>query len=420
MNVSWRTFALGVAAMLVAACSDPVPSASDEVVGELRALRLVLQQPARVAPSVPGAKVDATTALAPLREVLDALVANQKDQAARQLALTQEMQRWSQLLVEAVGQARVEEATAMTAKLRQLEQSLQSQDARHREVEGLMQGALERTADRLEDFLRRLQGGEAVVPNASPAGATPGNGGNAPGKALPANGAGNDERQAAVDLPVGRRAARSTSRWWWLLLSGLGVGVAFLFLRRARSGKQWSRPQPVDLPPPAPDQGAQEIWAAAALLGEAVGRLRQNTAGERGSAGSLADAVRTSDHGEPALNDLFVITDDDDDGNGEDGNDEDGNDDDGEVAPKSPPANLPPPVAKVGPTAPAAIVLRCGGVQAEARLAVALASEPRVLRRPAPQIHVVNGGLEVRLHLLPGLSAGERSRVLARLRDATR
>src|SRR5690606_38647816 len=108
---------------------DAAPGAGEELAGEVRALRLWLQRSERGA----GAP-DAQEVLAPLRPVLEQLAATQREQGARQLALAQELQRWTQLVGEAAGAARAGELQALGERLRALEQTLAAQDARHREV----------------------------------------------------------------------------------------------------------------------------------------------------------------------------------------------------------------------------------------------------------------------------------------------
>lgn len=380
--------------LLAAACSDAAPSAADEVAGELRALRLALA----AGDARPRESVDVQAALQPLRGALEALSVSQRDLAARQIALAQELQRWSQLLSESVAGARADEAKAMATKLQELERQLQAQDARHHEVETLIQGALERTADRLDDFLKRLHApARTTVPPV-------GNDG-APAPA-PAAANGGDERQAAADGSA-RRGGLVASRWWWLALTGVGAFTALFFLRRT------PRPPRAELPPseapavaaatssaPVADaapgeQSAEEIWAAAALLGEAVGRLRQRATVATGAPSATAEPASPDD--------LFCVAE--------------------PVAPCAPAVAPPaPPVAGQRETPPVpetiATVL-AGGVDEDA-VRAALAAERLVLRRPAPSVRADGGGVAVRFHVAPGASAAERVRLLQRLREATR
>lgn len=393
--------AVAAFAGLAASCTDAGPTAAEEVAGEIRALRLLLAQQSRTAsaPPSPGEALDVQAALAPLQSALAALAGSQRELADRQAALAQEMQRWSQLLVESVGAARADEAKAMAAKLHELEQSLKSQDTRHREVETLIQGALDRTADRLEDFLQRLPG--ATPPR-------PGGGSTAPGTPPAATGGGNDDPQQAAGGSPLVRSPQSAMRWWWLVLTGLGAVVATFFLRRAHRPSVDQAATSLPLPPAAPaERSVEEIWAAAALLGEAVGRLRQ-TVGTPAAAEATPSLPADAAAGpvepvEPPLDDVFVLAEDED----------------RELAAASANGVAPEPSLAPGPPL-ATMVAHVPGAVPEARILAALAAEPQVLRRPAPACRAFAGALEVRFHVLPGTSPGERTRLLQRLRDAVR
>lgn len=397
MKRGWRGMLGVVLVGFAAGCDDVAPTASEEVAGELRALRLLLAQQARAVPAAAnGERPDVQAALAPLRSALDALAQSQRELAERQVALTQEMQRWSLLLVESVQGARADEAKATAAKLKELETSLRTQDVRHREVETVIQGALERTADQLDEFLRRLQGTPGTAaPPAKPAG-----GGGAAPAVVPAVGERNGEQALLDDSRPASRSSRASMRWWWLGLTCVGAVVATFCLRRARRPAAFAvRSEPVAepvtaTPPLAKEQSVEEIWAAAALLGEAVGRLRQTAAGE-----GLPAPTREATLVEPGLDDEFVLVDD-------------------EVAVAKAPAA--PVVLTPAPRAPETMLARVAGVGSEPQVLAALAEERLVLRRPAPSCRVREGTLEVSFHVLPGTTAGERARLLQRLRDAVR
>lgn len=347
-----------LAALLVlVACSDAAPTAHEEVAAELRALRLALAEQQRPAPPAAGGAVDAAAALQPLRDGMQALAAAQREQAARQLALAQEMQRWQQVVFAAVGAAKNEEAQSLAQRLQQLEQQLREQDERHREVEALVQRALDQTGERIEEFLQRLQtlpaGGRAVPKPAEPAPTAPG-----------------DSTPGAERRTSQARTIAPAQRWWWLLVTGLGAAMAFVFLRRSR---REALPPAAPAEPTSADPGAREIWAAAALLGEAVDRLRANDAGRAPAADSTQD--------------LVVVYDGD----------------------------QPPP-----PAGPPVETIRCAAAAGEARVLALLAADARVLRRPAPSAHGPANAREIRFHLLPNLPAGERQALLASLRRAAR
>ncbi len=424
--------------LLFAACDAPTVDPAEEIAAELRALRLHLAAQARPQATSPDSTlptVDPKELLQPLRELLAGMQKNQDEMAARQLALAQEMQRWSQLLVTGLGEKHQEESKAMAARLAQLEQSLQQQDTRHREVEALMQGALEKTADRLDEFLRRLQGGgEApgpasgsgtAVPNGppdpQPTPTPPGNG------ATPGNGAAGTT--GGEDAPFAARVRRGSSRWWWLLVTAAGCSVAAFFLRRVWRGNVAGDPRP--LPSHGPlatamgEQTAEELWATAALLGEAVDRLRKQQ-----SAAAIVAPSKVPDMASPEsiadeldLDELFMIE---------------------EEEPSAPTADVVPPQPKVNvrttedkvaaaraPTAPVAatgplrpgpdrVTFRLPATASPEAVLAALLARPFVLRKPAPSVRLVDGMLAVECALLPGVAAGERGRLLQALREAGR
>lgn len=405
----------------LAACAPASPGAEAEVAAELRALRQVLVARPQ---GEPRSAADVAAALAPLRQALEALTDNQQELQQRQLALTQELQRWSALLVENAAGARREETEALAARLRQLEASLQAQDARHREMETLLQGALDRTADRLGAFLQAV--GAEVEPGTAPADASapPAVESRQPAQPpeppVPAGGgasatATHDGAAAgAVDdahADRDRWQGGATVPWWWAGVGLLGILVGAVCLRRwqraAAAGapaRAARAPTGATAPDPAPaaDPGVQEIWAAAALLGEAVGRLRDRSSG----------APATEDDG---LDDDLIVLDDE--------------------------LLSPAPAATAAPAAPAAAPMgaavaddpagtRALPVAATCRLRTAdparslasvlqiLQEDPRVLRRPEPAVRCARDCLEASFRLVPDLPPGERSHLEQRLRDA--
>ena len=189
--------AAGLALALVVSftgCSDPsVAEGQAEIAAELRAVRAALQADRAGpvadtnAPTADENRAALTAALAPLREVLVTLVRDVDEMRARQQALTGELNRWSQLLAQvaaaprasgpegAGGGANDAAIQQLLTRLGELESQMKSQDDRHREVEGMIATALDRTSSRLEDFLQRMSalrpGGTAPV---DPANAKPG------------------------------------------------------------------------------------------------------------------------------------------------------------------------------------------------------------------------------------------------------
>jgi hypothetical protein len=390
----WRSAAL-VGLTALAACNQGSDDASIEVAAELRALRLTLQQ-ARPAPAVE--KGQFAEALAPLRDVLDRLVAEQKELHTRQLTLTEELQRWSQLLAQQVtGQSRAD-SEALLARLQQLEAALQAQDARHREVENLLGGALDRTADRLEDFLQRLparpgQPGGGAAETKPPDGKVEGGVGAPVRESKPDEPKPPESKVGRTD--AGARARRQAANAWWIavLSAATLVGLGFAWRLRRSAAAEFRNREPM----PGPDRGVDEIWAAAAMLGEAVGRLRDTANAQAGE-----PEPQPGPGDETIDDDVFVIDDDPV---------EEAADDAATAAPTS-------AVVVAAPTAVSLHVRAADPLRALAAVQMALVEDPRVLRRPAPAVTVRGDGVDVRFSVLPTLPAGQRAHVEQRVRDA--
>ncbi|MBL8737349.1 MAG: hypothetical protein JNL12_13045 [Planctomycetes bacterium] len=408
-----RTRWIQVLATLVcfAACSPAPQSELADVALELRALRLQLRATGTAGPDVATGVADA---MAPLREVLQGIVATQREQERRQLQLAQEVQRWGHLVAESLAPAKGEEARAVAARLQELEQKLKEQDERHQKVEELVGTALDRASEQLDRFLRRLPVPAPVeaAPEATEGGAAP---------VVPT--------QGTVAPPP-----RQSRVWLWVGLLGLSLaasavlfGLAWRMRGAARPGGA-ARDVGSDVPlgiraqpstsEVAAEPGADRLWAAAALLGEAVEtlRARQTAAQERPS-------VPPSDTlDDLSIEDLFVV----------EGLDEASLPD--ELEPDRGPAALPaaapaPPKAAVAassePSAkravPEEVTVRMrpkDGKAAQHDLLRILHGDPRILQRPAPRLEAQGGQLVVRFALLPGLPAGERSVLEQRLRDS--
>ena len=163
------------------------------------------------------------------------------------------------------------------------------------------------------------------------------------------------------------------------------------------------------------ERSTEEIWAAAALLGEAVDRLRNQqsspAASGSASASESADALGSSAVGATEDEEVYVV----------DGLDDEGLDDD--EGPSSELTSLSPalPATKLpGRGQPLRVTcrLRPRDVTTASHVVLALLkADPRVLRRPEPSLHDTAGELLVSFALVPGLPAGERSVLEQRLRD---
>lgn len=145
----------GAAALSIAFGACDRQGGGSELADEIRALRLAMQERAVAREAAPAAG-QVTAALSPLREALAELVQTQRTLAERQVQLGGELQRWSQLLVDDANEERANEARALTERLAAIEATMREQDERHREVEALLTGALDRTASQLESFLTRV------------------------------------------------------------------------------------------------------------------------------------------------------------------------------------------------------------------------------------------------------------------------
>lgn len=395
--------------LALVACTDGRPTAESEVAGELRALRAVLVQRAAepASEAKPFDPAGLAAALSPLRDVLDGLAKQQAELQQRQLSLTQEMQRWSQLLVDSVGAARRDEGTALTQRLQQLEAALQEQKTRTQQTEALLQNALDRTADRLEEFLKRV-GAEGETKTPAP-----------PPPAAPVS----TPPKSVGDVVLPRRA-QQTALWWWSGAVVVSALCGFVCFRRwqKRPLRRIAAPPPssaaASTPMVRPDDGVQEIWAAAALLGEAVGRLRESSqptspadsvapaptlasdAVDAAAAAEVADAAATHD---PELAD-FIVLDDELLRPGE------------AVVPSAEPASAPPPK-------PPALVCHVPTADPGRAMDAALqflGADPRVLRRPEPTVRRGRDGLEIAFRAVPGLPPGEQSHLEQSLRDVCR
>lgn len=434
------------AAWLLAACepAPPVQDSSGLVLQELRTLRRELAETTR--PSLDKAAL--AEVLEPLRTALHSLVQDQQDLRTRQAALTEELQRWT-ALVARTATAPPQEVQDLQARLAQIEAALKAQDTRHREVEALLQKALESTGDRLEQFLRRLETVRTGEPKPEPATGTPAKG-EPPGGSPPAAGNGGMATLGPAGTDAAPRGARPLEPSLVALLGG-GAVVLMAFLWRL-----FRAPADLDASPTkVAEPPADDLWAAAAMLGEAVDRLKQQGVPHASASGDPFAAVLASLRAQAAV----PIQDDTE--------DEAVLDLAGPAAvaatpaapsvakaaadPAPDPAAIAPvpaqtvpakPVpAETVPTAEPSTGSECvapvgpprhsrsfrpADVDAFAAAARALlGGEPRVLRRPAPRVEVRGGpgtaaSVLVEFALLPARDQGQGERLLAALQQIAR
>lgn len=532
-----RALACAAAAFVVLAGCDgpPVEDTNVLVAHELRALRESLERTASAAATGGEARGAAPAAdpgraladaLAPLREAMTTLGTAQSGLQQRQVALAQELGRWSALLANTVRSEDRADLAALQERLQQLERQLQEQDQRHRDVEALVQQSLDRASQRLEAFLQIVQQlPREASPTPGPAGSAPGSGREVdghdevrPDEPSPAPRTGGDREAAANDAhaapspleashaaspppgpnPVVAADARlrgQESRNWLLAVLAAGLlAVGVLALRLARPAMRHVAAGPAEFADlesaadrslddrSADERSAEELWLAASLLGEAVGRLRQarqepplspsasaspSPSASGGDEGATPDGADARDAGagdahvgdadrldaDPAVDDEVFVLDEDidalldvdsDAGNGAadhaDAADAAGAADatataetiEGSTAaspdaataasPDGAPYELPRP-ARPAPLAPTRLqVILAAGDRQRARATVAsfLARDPRILRRPAPEIVDVADGLRIGCSLLPGLQPGELEHVRWQLQALAR
>jgi hypothetical protein len=239
---------------------------------------------------------------------------------------------------------------------------------------------------------------------------------------------------------------RHWSVYWWMLpfVLAAGLGTAFLLRLRRLSNRSFvaarTGPGQMESRLTRDLDGVQEIWAAAAMLSEAVDRLKQNSASQvqpppqpppppqpvpqqpatpATSAADGVDLAEVSVLGQerskrvvpaaPAVPEHAPT--------------KSGPEPSATKPAPEPAATRPAPArASLGTVPPRNTAVRCripgAGAEAQAELLRLLADDPRVLRRPEPATTTTPTAVEVAFDVLPGLPASERSQIEQRLRDA--
>lgn len=417
--------------------------AAEEITGELRALRAAMPRS-----QVSGA--DIAVALAPLRDAVQSLAARQSELTERQQQLAQELTRCVGLVA---GTAGIEGAKAEAEELRQrlavLERELAAQLQARSQAEAALQHAVDSAAERLERALQAIAPGGGQAGD-SPAGATDPRGSPAnqppaptPTGKPPAGGGDDGEVGAAAEgVQIGRdgEPIRKGLVELWALVLALLAACGLLWWWR------WRRPvTEVVAIPPGMDRGVEEIWAAAELLGEAVGKLRTQAAPAEAASATLPLGAAAAPMPQfaaappppprevrPSAPQELSTTKQEQAGEGFDPLDLLGLEEP-VAAPAAPPSASVAPAAAAPASAGAAavglaarptvvqFVLPLHGKPAAAAVAavqLALASDGRVLRRPAPECLAAEGRVAVKCWLLPNLPAAERLHVEQRLRSA--
>lgn len=392
--------------------------AANEIAAELRALRAAL--PKQAATPLDPARV--AGALQPLGQALTELAREQTTLGLRQQQLVAELRLCVKLVGDGVQDAAAQaaaqqEATALRARLVTVEKELAEQLQRHAAVEAALQAAVLRATQQLESLLVPPTGSSTGPPSgpapqpppSSPSGppAGPGTAPPDPGAASGPPPVADSPRPAGEAIEKGSLGGDGASPW--ALVVALCAACSLLWWWRWR----------VPGAPPEPaavvgmDRGVEEIWAAAELLGEAVGKLRSTRQPEQAVAapGGVATASSAADEllGSSAKGVAASRAE--------------------PVPPRRAPAaaGLPPAAASApaAPSQPSPATLQFVVPLAQARAAQGLATlqqvlaaDPRVLRRPAPEVVVASGRAAVRCAVLPGLPPAERSHLEQCLRDA--
>ena len=422
-----RCAALAVLGCLVAACS-PDPNLQ-ELVKEMRAERLQRRSAGTVEDPQALARALVEQAMAPLRDVLVQLDERQGELAQRQAALAGELREWTRLAVDATNQQQGAQAKSLQLRLAELEETIQAQRARQGEMEAVIGEALTRTATQLEQFLQRLRASGQPAPSAPEAGA---------GKTEPppagvgSEGPGGDEedrRQAGL-WPIWAVAIGAIGAGTWLLLPKRGAQPSVPPGRWQSSGEAVDEHeldpaelQIADVAEPAEE--VQELWDTAAMLGEAVGRLRE----ERGDvvsspASDLERSAPASDapaptplETQPVARPAAQVE-----ASGPAPADSTRHSTGKGAAPLWPPLPAEGPET-VRPLAPGSVVCHVPAgdpASVEGDLRDLLRQDRRVLATPAPEVQRVGGGLQVAFATLPDLQPGERALLEQRVRELGR
>lgn len=394
---------IAIAALAHSCAPDP---AVQQLVEEVRAARLQRRAESTSSPTVQATRdlVDAT--VAPLGEVLASVSKAQRDLAGRQAELTAELQRWTQLVVTDAAPENGALLASLQQRLQALESALAAERARQDELETSVGAVVTRLSDQLADFLGRLEALQEHRP----------------------------EPAEAVAAPLVTRGEDASDRpsnlWplWGVAFLAIGAGVWLMLpSTSARASKRRGpavltptaapdEPQPRDAGPP-PDSiepKVEQLWNTAAMLGEAIGKIKRADAGQvvpgatrppaTPPAATVTNGASAADASSPPVAD-----------SGDRGPLAGGERGDADVAPSG---RRPRPGFPVGSVS---WTLRVRDAHAaQARLLQLLGRDRRVLRQPAPVVEVAGDSLNVAFALIPETPAGERALLEQKLREAAR
>ncbi|MEC9047598.1 MAG: hypothetical protein VYA51_06255 [Planctomycetota bacterium] len=339
----------------------------DALVREIRADRLQRQRAADDA-SRRAPEAGAT------RAVLEGLADAQRQLAEQQVELAKELRQWTQVVATNAGERGAAEATALQTRLKALEARLEEQRARHAATEELIGRTLNQTAAQLEAFLKRMESVDAT--QGAGAAAAPDKGAAAPPPAGPPT-RGRDERQASL--------------WPMWTAAGMAI-VAGVWLLRQPAGTPQRAPSDVRVTPSpsiatAPDaagaqENVQELWGTAALLGEAIVKIKSNS-GDPPRPGAPLDPLT-------------------------------------EAAPDAAGGHAGDERGPLQAEQVALFVAATNHDRTRGALMSALGKDPRILSEPGPQVDARDGGLQVTFCVVPGLSGGERAALEQRVYEAAK
>jgi len=331
---------------------------------------------------------------------------------------------------------------ALSARVTGLERQLQDQQRRQEQVEATVTKALDATTARVDALLQQLavlaQGGALAAPaSAAPLAIEPAppvatTGPATLPAAVPVEATAHELGAAAEQRGAAFLRNRLQSHTGWLI-AVLTVGVTAIGLLAWRLVRQTPRlPQATGSGDANArgDMTTDELWAAAGLLGEAVGRLR--SAVPAPAAATAAASADDLDLTAAVRDDVFVLDDDDDAllaavdweavGGDEPGGPAAATGAVTAGAGRAEQAAHARPAAGDAAAAPRAAPLPWtitldvhDPVTARAAVDAYLRSDPRVLRMPAPVVRSSGEGITVELALLPGLLAGEREHLRSTL-----
>ena len=403
MSSRCRPMVVAIAALAHSCAPDP---AVQQLVEEVRAARMQRRAESTSAPTVQATRDLVEATVAPVGEVLSSVSKAQRELAGRQAELAAELQRWTQLVATEAAPEDGALLASLQQRLQALEAALAAERVRQDELESTVGAVVTRLSDQLTDFLGRL---ETLQEH---------------------------RLEAAVEPLVTRRedaSDRPSNLWplWGVAFLAIGAGVWLMLpSTSARAGKRRERaalaptappdePTPRDAGPTADSRepDVEQLWHTAAMLGEAIGKIK------RADAGQVLPASTRPPAAPAAANQATVAS-----GASAAGASSPDAADPGDRAPVSgadrgdADADASGPRPRPGfPSGSVSWSLRVRDASAvQARLLQMLRRDRRVLRQPTPVVEVAGDSLNVAFAWMPETPAGERALLEQKLREAAR